>query len=310
VNTITTNPNYTISLTDAARVSGSTEQAFAYNTVITFTAKAGTESSITDGITTAIIYTEEHFLEYPTLTTVAALQGEYRELSGVLQPNVRIYKLKVTETDGDTSESTVVQFGAFSIKMDPDEIARVEVFTMPYEAPTPNPTPYATLVANPPAGNPSSVNDDATNNMLALIHAQAGQIAEPTVGGADKVVTSYQLNMANGGKHRWVVPKSAFYQITLWGAQGGNVQTRSTRTGEWVWIAYGGRGAKTTGIIWLEKDTQVGFEIGGQGRGSGLSHQTGYIVPGFQTGGQGSIGRPNTNGFPDGAGGGGGSYFW
>ncbi|MDR2802796.1 MAG: hypothetical protein LBB22_00720 [Treponema sp.] len=114
------------------------------------------------------------------------------------------------------------------------------------------------------------------------------------------VVSSKEINSGNG-IYTWQVADAGYYKITLWGAQGGNVVTRAGPTE--LRIAYGGRGAKTEGIIWLRAGLKLTFYLGGQGRGSYLHHGTDYIAAGFNGGGKGGIGIQSV--FPDGAGGGG-----
>ncbi|MDR2796469.1 MAG: hypothetical protein LBB47_07150 [Spirochaetaceae bacterium] len=132
----------------------------------------------------------------------------------------------------------------------------------------------------------------------------------PKVSGAEQkdehgntlIVTARGIN-SEDGKYDWTVPADGYYQITLWGAQGGNVVTKSKNSPNGVYVSYGGRGAKTQGIIWLKENQKLTFYLGGQGRGSYLNHGTGYIAAGFNGGGTGGIGIVNV--YPDGAGGGG-----
>jgi hypothetical protein len=139
--------------------------------------------------------------------------------------------------------------------------------------------------------------------------SSGGVSAEPNPLTAEntKIVTSKEISGENG-IYTWNVEQDGYYQVTLWGAQGGNVATRSTGDASnypsgGLYIAYGGRGAKTQGVIWLKKGQNVTFYLGGQGRGSYLKHAAEYIAAGFNGGGKGGIGHEPA--YPDGSGGGG-----
>ncbi|MDR2445544.1 MAG: hypothetical protein LBD44_06390 [Spirochaetaceae bacterium] len=119
------------------------------------------------------------------------------------------------------------------------------------------------------------------------------------------IVSAAEIDQSNG-VFTWIVKASGYYKVKLWGAQGGNVVTKSCGdNGEK--IAYGGGGASTEGVIWLKANDALTFYLGGQGRGSYLSHGTGFVRAGYNGGGKGGIGYEVDH--PDGAGGGGKTHL-
>lgn len=60
-----------------------------------------------------------------------------------------------------------------------------------------------------------------------------------------------------GDYEEYIVPVSGYYRVELWGAQGGN----ATYTTEYV----GGKGAYTSGVIYLEKGEKINVTVGGVG---------------------------------------------
>jgi len=90
-----------------------------------------------------------------------------------------------------------------------------------------------------------------------------------------------------GDYQEYVVPKTGYYKIELWGAQGGN-------------STYGGKGAYTSGALRLTKGEQLYIYVGGEGfANSGALSEGGY-----NGGGDGANGI-STYASPDGYGGGG-----
>lgn len=119
--------------------------------------------------------------------------------------------------------------------------------------------------------------------------------------GVRPVITISKKNMENvqietvydytGEEQQFIVPKTGYYKIELWGAQGGSTSTS----------AIGGKGAYTSGYIYLEAKQKIYIYVGG----AGGSTETGVasIVPGGYNGG-GRTGGQNCCGRRYGSGGG------
>ena len=90
----------------------------------------------------------------------------------------------------------------------------------------------------------------------------------------------------------FIVPKTGYYKVELWGAQGGSNE-----------VATGGKGAYTTGKIYLNEGTKLYLYIGGMGAISKDS----VVTAGYNGGGSGATTDPlNTNEIFSQYGGGGG----
>ena len=88
-------------------------------------------------------------------------------------------------------------------------------------------------------------------------------------------VIENELNLTyTGDSQKFVAPLDGYYEIKLWGAEGGksmlneyttDVSTRVYCDSNSLGSCAGGRGAYTSGYIFLEKGTQLYFYIGGKG---------------------------------------------
>lgn len=86
-----------------------------------------------------------------------------------------------------------------------------------------------------------------------------------------------------GGEQRFITPTKGYYKVELWGAQGGTTSES----------AIGGKGAYTTGVVYLENETLY-LHVGGEGSSSGESVAetvNGGYNGGGATGGQDCCGR-------------------
>ena len=109
--------------------------------------------------------------------------------------------------------------------------------------------------------------------------------------------SSYTKNFEYKGEvQEYKTSATGYYYIEMAGASGGNGWTSAGGNG----YCTGGRGAKTSGYVYLEKDTKLYFYIGGQGK-NGASGTTN------QAGGYNGGGAAGNGGSDDSAGGGGGA---
>ena len=87
-----------------------------------------------------------------------------------------------------------------------------------------------------------------------------------------------------GKEQQFIVPKTGYYKVELWGAQGGSTSTS----------AIGGKGAYTSGYIYLKANEKIYIYVGGAGRTTETgvaSNVSGGYNGGGETGGQGCCGR-------------------
>ena len=102
-----------------------------------------------------------------------------------------------------------------------------------------------------------------------------------------------------GEVEEFVVPKSGFYKIELWGAAGGQSMMNGQMTN------MGGHGAYTSGTIELKKGETIYIYVGGKGQNSGTNGKWGGAAGGYNGGGRGGADN-NQDADPEpGAGGGG-----
>lgn len=87
-----------------------------------------------------------------------------------------------------------------------------------------------------------------------------------------------------GSEQQFIVPKTGYYKIELWGAQGGSTSTS----------AIGGKGAYTSGYIYLEAKEKIYIYVGGAG-GTTEAGVASSVLGGYNgggpTGGQDCCGR-------------------
>lgn len=112
--------------------------------------------------------------------------------------------------------------------------------------------------------------------------------------GVRPVITISKKNMENvqtetvydytGKEQQFIVPKTGYYKVELWGAQGGSTSTS----------AIGGKGAYTSGYIYLKANEKIYIYVGEEGKitETGVaSNVSGGYNGGGETGGQGCCGR-------------------
>ena len=88
---------------------------------------------------------------------------------------------------------------------------------------------------------------------------------------------------SDGSTQEYTVPASGYYQLEVWGAQGGAISSTSTEVA-------GGYGGYSTGRVYLNKDEKIYLTIGGQGEGS---NTTGRTTGGYNGGAAANTGVPS-----------------
>ena len=83
-----------------------------------------------------------------------------------------------------------------------------------------------------------------------------------------------------GKPEEYTVPRDGYYYIEMAGAQGGSLVSTNTQYGKSI----GGKGAKTSGYIYLEANEKIYFYVGGEGSTSTSNE---YIEGGYNGGGKG-----------------------
>ena len=102
----------------------------------------------------------------------------------------------------------------------------------------------------------------------------------------DTVGVSYDYtyngeNGSDGSVQEYTAPAAGYYQLEVWGAQGGAISTTSTEV-------TGGYGGYSEGRVYLNKNEKIYLTIGGQGEGS-----TGTTNGGYNGGGYARTGVPS-----------------
>ncbi len=96
-----------------------------------------------------------------------------------------------------------------------------------------------------------------------------------------------------GGEQIFEVPHSGYYKFEAWGAEGGTAYSTYQTTG----YSYGGKGAYTSGVIYLEKGEKLYIYVGGRGvDNKNTSKNVGVVAGGYNGGGSG-YGRDNRNAY-------------
>ncbi len=96
-------------------------------------------------------------------------------------------------------------------------------------------------------------------NIMSTAHQLEDDLAEQIEGelnriGATSVIFRYNKTSSSANLNQgYAIPRTGWYKIELFGAQGGNSGAK-----------YGGKGAYTSGYIYLEAGRQLYFNVGGQ----------------------------------------------
>ena len=114
-----------------------------------------------------------------------------------------------------------------------------------------------------------------------------------------EVESEYLFGYVSGtnNEQSLVIPKSGYYKLEVWGAQGGDTNGNT-----------GGYGGYSTGFVWFDKGEKIYINVGGEG-GTQSSYSD-LAAGGYNGGGQGGKGTAsNYNNVYSGAGGGGATHI-
>ena len=146
-----------------------------------------------------------------------------------------------------------------------------------------------------------------------------GSVKEVVVGSCDGLVISngvfsaqiYDFDYVQNGSNKeqtFEVPKTGYYKLEVWGAQGGNY--KATDRNGYSTDKTGGYGGYSTGIIRLTEGTTLYINVGGQGESvyaERYSFNSQGLSGGYNGGGSGGTGYSGN--YPGGAGGGGATHI-